>query len=583
MLKRFIAYYKPHLFMFSLDMLASLFISLIGMLYPIITRNMLNDYIPNKNIDAIVFFGGMLFVLYFVRMLLRFFVQYYGHMIGVFMQQAMRRDLFTKLEQLPFTYFDNHETGKIMSRMTNDLMDVSELAHHGPENIFMSGIMIIGSFLYLSTINIELTLIVFSCVPFLVVISFLLRKRMRKAFMEARKSIAVINSSLESSISGIRVTKAFNNSQKEAEKFEEGNIEFANARKDAYKAMGQFHSSTSFITDVFNVICLISGGIFLYNGVINFGDYSAFMISINLFINPVTVLIQFMEQYQNGVTGFERFLEIIDEPIEVEGPNAKDITNVVGKINFDHVSFGYNDEKKVLDNISFEIESGKTLALVGPSGGGKTTICHLLPNFYRVNEGKITIDNIDINDFTLSSLRENIGIVQQDVFLFNGSIYENILYGRLDATYEEVVEAAKAANIYDYVRTLPNGFDTQIGERGVKLSGGQKQRLSIARVFLKNPKILILDEATSALDNTTEILIQQALDRLCKNRTTIVVAHRLSTIKNADEIAVISEGKIIEMGNHDELIKQDGIYANLYNLQFTNNHENLKLNIDIMG
>lgn len=575
MLKRFISYYKPHMKMFSLDMLASLLISLIGMLYPICTRTMLNDYIPNKEYRLIVIVGLGLLGLYFIRMLLRFFVQYYGHVIGVKMQAQMRNDMFRHLQELPFSFYDEHETGKIMSRMTNDLQDVSELAHHGPENFFICGIMVVGSFIYLCTIDWILTLIVFACVPLLALVSIVLRKKMRFAFLESRKNVAVINASLESSISGIRVTKAFTNSKKEEEKFEVGNKDFVKSRSLAYKAMGQFHSSTSFITDVFNVIVLIAGGLFLYNGRIDFADYSTFIVSINLFINPVTTLINFMEQYQNGVTGFSRFIEIMDLKPEEEKEDAINLNHVVGNIDFKDISFAYDHSKGVLNHISLHVEAGKKLALVGPSGGGKTTICHLIPNFYKATSGQILIDGVDINDITFESLRKNIGIVQQDVFLFNGSIKENILYGKLDATEEEIVLAAKRANIHDYVMTLPQGYDTQIGERGVKLSGGQKQRLSIARVFLKNPSILILDEATSALDNTTEILIQQALDELCKGRTTLVVAHRLSTIKTADEIVVISGGKIIEEGTHEELINKKGAYEKLYSLQFRDSDKGL--------
>jgi len=568
MLKRFIAYYKPHRKLFFLDMLASLIISLLGMLYPMVTNSMLNDLIPNKKYQMIIIFGAALFVIYFLRMLLRFFVQYYGHIVGVGMQAEMRRDMFKKLQTLPYTYFDNHETGKIMSRMTNDLMDVSELAHHGPENIFISGIMIIGSFVYLCSIDWILTLIIFACVPILVAVSLVLRKKMNDAFMESRKAIAVINGALESSISGIRVTKAFTNSDKEEEKFEDGNGQFVEARRKSYKVMAEFFSGTSFVTDVFNVIVLIAGGLFLYTGRINFGDYSTFIVSINLFIGPVNTLIGFMEQYQNGVTGFKRFLEIMDEAPEVEKPGARELGKVQGSISFRDVSFSYSDGTEVLDHVSLDIPAGKTVALVGPSGGGKTTICHLIPAFYRTEQGEITLDGHNIYDVTLESLRRQIGIVQQDVFLFSGTIRENILYGRLDATEEEMIQAAKRANIHDYVMGLEHGYDTQIGERGVRLSGGQKQRLSIARVFLKNPSVLILDEATSALDNTTEILIQQALDELCKGRTTLVVAHRLSTIKNADEILVISKGKVQERGTHSELMEQNGTYASLYQLQF---------------
>ncbi|MBE6618679.1 MAG: ABC transporter ATP-binding protein [Ruminococcaceae bacterium] len=571
MLKRFISYYKPHKLIFSLDMLASLAVALIGILYPIVTREMLNDFIPNRNYRMIVLAGILVLAIYVIRMFLNYFIQYYGHVMGVRMQAQMRSDMFSHLEKLPYSFYDNNETGKIMSRMTSDLMDISELAHHGPENLIISSISIITSFVYLCTIDHWLTLIVFSCVPFLFIVAFTLRKRMRNAFMESRVSTAQINASLESSISGIRVTKAFTNSDKEKEKFEDGNGAFVSARRKAYKAMGQFHSANSFITDVFNVIVLIAGGLFLYNGSINFADYSAFVVSVNLFISPVMTLINFMEQYQSGVTGFERFIEIMDAEPEKDAEGAVDIGEVDGKIEFKNVVCSYDDTKEVLCGVDLVIEKGKKFALVGPSGGGKTTICHLIPRFYGINSGEILIDGKNVNTLTAESIRKNIGIVQQDIYLFNASIRENILYGRLDATEEEIIEAAKRANIHDYIMTLEKGYDTQIGERGVRLSGGQKQRLSIARVFLKNPPILILDEATSALDNTTEILIQDALDELCKGRTTLVVAHRLSTIKNADEIAVVADGKIIEQGTHDALVALGGQYAELYRLQFKAN------------
>ena len=571
MLKRFLAYYKPHKKVFALDMFASLIVSLIGIVYPMVTREMLNTLIPERKYRMIVLAGSALLALYLVRMLLNYFIQYYGHVMGVRMQTQMRTDMFKHLQKLPYSFYDNNETGKIMSRMTSDLFEVSELAHHGPENLIISSISIVTSFTYLSFINIWLTLIIFACVPFLLVIALTLRKKMRDAFAQSRKATAEINAALESSVSGIRVTKAFCNAEKEQEKFEVGNNEYTSSRSRAYRAMGQFHSGTSFITDVFNVIILIAGGFFLYNGDINFADYSAFVVSVNLFISPVMTLINFMEQYQSGVTGFERFLEIMDTEPEKDSEGAVNAGMVEGRIELRGVTYAYDGEKDVLENVNLTIEKGKTFALVGPSGGGKTTICHLIPHFYDVTSGEILIDGKEIHTLTMESLRRNIGIVQQDIYLFNASIKDNILYGRLDATDEEVIEAAKRANIHDYIMTLENGYDTQIGERGVRLSGGQKQRLSIARVFLKNPPILILDEATSALDNTTEILIQQSLDELCQGRTTLVVVHRLSTIKNADEIAVVSSGRIVEQGTHAELLDKNGEYADLYALQFRNN------------
>lgn len=567
MLKRFISYYKPHLRLFTLDMLASLVISLTGIIYPIITRRMLNDLIPNREYRLIVIFGIGLLAVYLVRMGLNYFVQYYGHVMGVKMQAQMRSDMFRRLEELPYSFYDSHETGKIMSRMTNDLMDISELAHHGPENLLISGITIITSFCYLISINVPLTLIVFACVPLLVIISLSLRVKMRDAFKKSRESVAEINAALESSISGIRVTKAFTNSEKETEKFEIGNGKFVSSRSAAYKAMGQFHSGTSFVTDIFNVVVLIAGGLFLYNNKISFGDYSTFIVSIGIFVTPVMTLINFMEQYQNGVTGFERFVEIMDAKPEKDSDGAKDAGKLSGDIALSHVSYSYDGAKEVLRDVSLKINKGETFALVGPSGGGKTTICHLIPHFYDVTDGQILLDGKEIHSLTMESVRRNIGIVQQDIYLFNASVRENILYGRLDATDEEVMEAAKRANIHDYILSLPEGYETKIGERGVKLSGGQKQRLSIARVFLKDPSILILDEATSALDNATEILIQKSLDELCKGRTTIVVAHRLSTVRNADRIAVVDEGHIIEEGTHKELLEKGGEYAALYNAQ----------------
>ena len=571
MLKRFISYYKPHKKLLVMDMVAAMLISVIGMVYPIVTNKMLNEYIPNKMYTTIVIAGCIVLALYLLRYALRYFVQYYGHLIGVRMQSQMRKDLFAHLQRLPFRFYDNNETGKIMTRITSDLFEICELAHHGPENILISSVMIVLSFGYLMTIDWILTMIIFTCVPILIFVTMHLRKAMKQAFADRRKSNAIINAQVESSVTGIRVTKAYTNASLEIEKFADGDDQFVDASRRAYKAMASFHSSTSFITELFNVFILIAGGLFLYSGRISFGDYSTFIVSVNLFIAPVNTLIQFMEQFQNASSGFKRFVEIMEEAPEQEDPDAVDLTKVEGVIEFKNVTYAYDEAKEVLQDVSLRLEKGRKLALVGPSGGGKTTLCHLLPNFYRVEQGEILIDGKDIRSLSLDSLRKNIGIVQQDVFLFVGSIRDNIMYGRPDATEEEMIEAAKRANIHDYIMTLPEGYDAQIGERGVKLSGGQKQRLSIARVFLKDPSILILDEATSALDNTTEVLIQQALDELCKGRTTLVVAHRLSTIRNADEIAVVLDGKITERGTHEQLMEADGTYKKLYALQFRDN------------
>ena len=558
--------------MFALDMCCALGNSAVGVIYPIITRYMLNDLIPNRKFNLIIVFGIGLLLAYIVKMFMKYSVDYYGHMVGTNMQADMRSQLFDKLEQLPFAYYDNNETGKIMSRITSDLQEISELAHHGPEMLVMTSFSLIFSLFYLSSINMTLALIIFSCSPLLFIITFIVRRKHIESSRKARRSIAQINGAVNSSISGIRITKAFNNSQREIEKFEIGNKAFVEAKRGQYFTMAIQHAATIFVTDIFNVVCLISGGIFLYNGLITFGDYSSFIVSISLFTSPITQLVQWMEQFDNGITGFERFCEIIDEPIEKDREDAKECKHLNGDIVFDHVCFSYNhsdDEREVLDDISFTVSKGKTVALVGPSGGGKTTICHLLPKFYHPDSGKITIRGINIEDITMKSLRDNIGIVQQDVFLFSGTFYENIAYGKKDASERQIIAAAKKANIYDYIMSLPDGFNTQIGERGIRLSGGQKQRLSIARVFLKNPSILILDEATSSLDNTTEALIQEALNTLKKGRTTIVVAHRLSTIKNADEILVVSNGRIIESGTHNVLIKKrNGVYKKLYNSQF---------------
>lgn len=566
MIKRFIKYYKPHKTLFILDMICAFFAALCDLVYPMITRNLINDYIPNKALRLIIIWVVILVVIYIIKYFLNYFIQYYGHVVGVRMQADMRRDVFSHLQDLPFNYFDENKTGQIMSRIINDLMDISELAHHGPEDLFLSVIMLVGAFVVLGTISLPLTIIIFAFIPFLVFFAAKKRVKMSEAFTKTRVEVAEVNANLENSISGIRVSKAFVNTKYELNKFQKGNFSFQKAREKAYKTMAEFFSGTSFILDILNVVVFLAGGLFFYFGKINMGDFAAFILFVSMFLNPIKRLINFVEQYQSGITGFKRFLEIMDQEKEKDSDNAQNITDVKGVIDFKDVTFSYDDKKLILSGLNLHIDSGKTVALVGPSGGGKTTLCHLIPRFYDIDKGDIYLDSKNIQNITLKSLRKNIGIVQQDVFLFTGTIYDNILYGNVNATYEEVVDAAKKANIHDYIESLEDGYETYIGERGIKLSGGQKQRISIARVFLKNPPILILDEATSALDNATEIQIQQSLETLCKGRTTLIVAHRLSTIKNADEILVLTDDGIAERGSHEELLKENGIYADLYNM-----------------
>lgn len=570
MIKRFIQYYKPVKTVFLLDMICAFTVSVCDLFYPMITRNIINDYVPNQNLRLLVTWLIALGFIYLLKMSLNYFITYYGHVMGVTMQANMRKDVFKHLQDLPFVFFDENKTGNLTSRIINDLMEVSELAHHGPEDLFISLVMIIGSFGVLSTINLPLTLIVFSVVPVIVIFSMKLRVRMSDTFMETRVTIGEVNATLENSISGIRVSKAFSNKEKEIDKFQKNNTAFQQARKKSYKVMAEFFSGTNFIMDFLNVMVLSSGGYFFFRGWINFGDFTAFLLYINMFVNPIKKLTNFVEQYQSGAAGFKRFTELMDANLETDEPTAREIKDVKGNIVFKDVTFSYGDDKQVLNNISLNMKQGSTVAFVGPSGGGKTTLCHLIPRFYEVDEGEISIDGINIKDFTRESLRQNIGIVQQEVFLFTGTIFDNILCGRSDATEEEVKEAAKKANIHDFIMSMPEGYNTYVGERGIKLSGGQKQRISIARVFLKNPPILILDEATSALDNATELLIQNSLEELSKGRTTVVVAHRLSTIKNADEIVVLTDKGVQEMGRHQELVARGGIYAELYNSQFKN-------------
>ncbi len=545
-------------------MAAAFLLSVCTMIYPLITRQMLIDFIPNREVKLLVIWAAVLLGIYLVKYFLNYFVTYYGHVMGVDMQATMRRDVFSHLETLPLSYFDDNKTGTIMSRIINDLMDVSELAHHGPEDLFLSIVMLVGSFIVMGSIYMPLTLIIYSLLPFMVFFALKKQKKMKDAFAASKKEVGEVNATLENSISGIRVSKAYTNSQREKELFERGNSRFVGARSLAYKAMAEFYSGMNLGMDVLRVAMYVAGGLFVFYGKIDIADFTAFSLYISLFISPIERLVGFIEQYQNGMTGFRRFIEIMDCKPESDKPGASLLENVKGDVSFENVSFSYPDGKKVLDGLSFDIEAGKTLALVGPSGGGKTTICHLIPRFYEVCGGRITIDGHDTRDVTLESLRKNIGIVSQDVFLFDSTIYDNIAYGCPDATREQIERASELANISDYIASLPEGYDTLVGERGVRLSGGQKQRIAIARGFLKNPPILILDEATSALDNVTEMLIQKSLSELCRGRTTIVVAHRLTTVKNADEILVITDDGIAERGTHTGLLEYGGIYAGLW-------------------
>ncbi|MBQ3099820.1 MAG: ABC transporter ATP-binding protein [Clostridia bacterium] len=571
MLGRFVKYYKPFKGLFIIDMICAFIVAGADLFFPMITKNMINDYIPNKNLRMVFILGAALLGLYIVKSLLNFVIQYWGHILGVGIQANMRRDVFTHLQKLPFSYFDENKTGTIMSRIVNDLMDISELAHHCPEDLFISIVMLIGSFIVLGTINIWLTLIVFAILPFMIVFAVLMRGKMHRAFKLSRERIADINSNIEASVSGMRVVKSYTAAEHELERFEVSNKDFKTARHLAYKAMGQFHSVLTFFTDFLYLAVLVAGGIFRFKGWIDNGEFVAYLLYVTMFLNPVRRLIQFFEQLQDGMTGLNRFVELMDVKPEDEPENPLEAGRLDGNIHFEKVSFSYKSEEDnspVISNLTLDIPAGKRIALVGPSGGGKTTLCHLIPRFYEISDGAITIDGHDIRSMSRLDLRRNIGMVAQDVFLFNGTVRENIEYGRLGASMEEIVDAAKKAKIHDFIMTLPEGYETNVGERGVKLSGGQKQRISIARVFLKDPAVLILDEATSALDNETEMLVSESLEELTKGRTSIVVAHRLSTIKNADEIIVLTADGISERGSHEELLEKSGIYARLYNYQF---------------
>ncbi|SKC73908.1 ATP-binding cassette, subfamily B [Maledivibacter halophilus] len=574
-IKKFASYYKPHRKLFILDMFCAFLMASIDLVFPIATRSLLNDILPNGKTRTFYIVIGTLFFLYILRAIFNYIVDYWGHVVGTRMEADMRNDLFSHIQTLDTKYFDETRTGHIMSRVINDLREISELAHHGPEDLFLSAVMIIGSFVILLNIEWRLTLIIFTFVPIMIWFAIVKREKMSNAFRNVRKKIANVNSQLENSISGIRVAKSYANEEYEMRKFSEGNREFKESREFAFKSMAEFFTGINFLSNLLNLLVIGAGGIFVYKGLINLADLVAYLLYVNFFMQPIRRLTQFAQQFQLGMTGFERFIQILEiKPEIVNKKNAIKLTDINGKIELKDVTFNYNEKESVLKNINLTIDSGKTVALVGPSGGGKTTLCHLIPRFYDVEAGDILIDEKNIKDIDIKSLRKNIGLVQQNIFLFTGTIKDNILYGRPDATDKEVIVAAKEANIHDFIMTLPNQYNTHIGEKGVKLSGGQKQRISIARVFLKNPPILILDEATSALDNETEVKIQAALEKLSKGRTTLVIAHRLSTIKNADNIIVLTDNGIQEKGKHKDLIKKNGLYSKLYKLQFKDSIKN---------
>jgi ATP-binding cassette subfamily B protein len=567
----FVSYYKPHWKLFALDMVCALGIAAVDLLFPLLSRYCLYNLLPDKAYGVFFLLMGGLVAAYVLRAVFSYVVTYWGHSLGVRMEADMRRDLFAHMQTLSFTFYDKNRTGQLMSRLTTDLFDITELAHHGPEDLFISAVTLVGACGVMLTIDRRLALTLAGLVPILLLFVVSRRRRMRVASRRVKERVSDINAGLESGISGARVAKAFANEGYEAVKFNRGNEGFKRAKNEFYSAMALFHGGMEFFTSLFNVAVICVGGALIMSGGMNHADLLVFMMYVTVFLQPVRRLSQFVEQFAGGMAGFRRFAELLDEaPDIVDTPGARPVSSVRGEIVFEDVSFSYDGKARVLEHICLVLPAGSTLALVGPSGGGKTTLCHLIPRFYEVKGGRITLDGRDIRDITLASLRSHIGIVSQDIFLFADTVMENIRYGRLDATDAEVYEAARRAEIHDAILEMENGYQTQVGERGARLSGGQKQRLSIARIFLKNPPVLILDEATSALDTITETKIQRALEELSRGRTTLVIAHRLSTVRDADEIAVIDEEGIRERGRHEQLLTQGGLYAALYSGQLAN-------------
>lgn len=571
-LRKFIQYYQPYRNIFYLDMFCALIVSLIDLAFPQILNWLVKGVFSQEAAAILRFLPWLalgLFIMYLIRSAGRYYITYQGHVMGAHMESDMRQDLFDQYQRLSFSYYDRDNTGEMMSKLVSDLFDISELAHHGPENLFISLLKISGSFILLFWINVPLTLILIAVTGVMVLFSFIQNRQMRAVFMDNRRKIAGVNASLQDSLAGIRIVKSFANEDLERKKFSRSNLLFLDSKKEGYRRMGVYFAGNNLFQGILFVTILVAGGFFVAQGTLHPADLAVYALYINIFITPLETLIQFTEVLQKGYSGFKRFLEVVEtQPDILDRPDAKPLQEVKGDIAFNDVRFSYDNSKMILNEVNIKIAAGKTIALVGPSGGGKSTLCNLLPRFYDVIGGSITIDGKDIRNITLTSLRDSIGIVQQDVYMFTGTIRDNIAYGRPNASMEEIMLAAKQANIHEFIMGLEDNYDTFVGERGVRLSGGQKQRLSIARVFLKNPPILILDEATSALDNESERHIQQSLEELADGRTTIVIAHRLSTIRKADEIIVISDDGIVERGDHTALLRQNGIYAKYYNMQF---------------